>query len=218
MVENRLSSVDLNHLFFLDLHTTKVKTSPRTITTANHRHRALSPPRSITTANHRRCTPSPPQTTVTTSPFRSPPITALYPPLLSEFNDSRSYASWTETSHSSDYTTFEPSGGSGLIKSVLCLCRFQLLFTIHTFPLFSQPLPPRSSSPVVAPHAAVVRFSLRFVCFVSSLTAGRTPPTHPYCCSASHRHRRRPAIVAPHAATIAIHSAVVRLSLSFVCL
>ncbi|KAK7251987.1 hypothetical protein RIF29_35639 [Crotalaria pallida] len=96
----------------------------------------------------------------------------------------------------------------------------QLLFTIHTFPFFSQPLPPRSSSSaaVVAPHTAAVRFSLRFVCFVSSLTAGRTPPTHPYCCRASHRHRRRPAIVAPHAATIAIHSAIVSLSLRFVCL
>ncbi|KAK7276811.1 hypothetical protein RIF29_17957 [Crotalaria pallida] len=43
----------------------------------------------------------------------------------------------------------------------------------------------------------------------------RTPPTHPYCCRASHRHRRRPAIVAPHAATIAIHSAVVNLSLRY---
>ncbi|KAK7252279.1 hypothetical protein RIF29_36115 [Crotalaria pallida] len=92
----------------------------------------------------------------------------------------------------------------------------QLLFTIHTFPFFSQPLPPRSSPPaaVVAPHAAAaVRLSLRVVCFVSSLTAGRTPPTHPYYCRASHRHRRRPAIVAPHAATIAIHSAVVSLFL-----
>ncbi|KAK7243500.1 hypothetical protein RIF29_38298 [Crotalaria pallida] len=79
---------------------------------------------------------------------------------------------------------------------------------MHTFPFFFQPLPPRSSSP-----AAAVRFSLRFVCFVSSLTAGRTPLTHPHCCRASHRHRRRPAIVAPHAATIVIHSAVVNLSL-----
>ncbi|KAK7246914.1 hypothetical protein RIF29_41785 [Crotalaria pallida] len=98
----------------------------------------------------------------------------------------------------------------------------QLLFAIHTFSFFSQPLPPRLSTPAatvaVAPHAAAVRFSLRFVCFVSSLTAGRTPPTHPYRCRASHRHRHRPAIVAPHAATIAIHSAVVSLSLRFVCL
>ncbi|KAK7246722.1 hypothetical protein RIF29_41592 [Crotalaria pallida] len=42
---------------------------------------------------------------------------------------------------------------------------------------------------------------------------GRIPPTHPYCCRASHRHRRRPAIVAPYVATIAIHSVVVSLSL-----
>ncbi|KAK7282710.1 hypothetical protein RIF29_11696 [Crotalaria pallida] len=111
---------------------------------------------------------------------------------------------------------------SSCMWMTLTIVESQFLFTIHTFPFFSQPLPPRSSSPaaaaVIAPHAAVVRFSLRFVCFVSSLTAGRTPPTHPYCCRASRRHRRRPAIVAPHAATIAIHSAVVSLSLRFVCL